>query len=117
MFQQCPFSKVLRALAPMPLPETVAGNTNLNPSAGALVFAIRTTGRTAGTWAATLQGSIDGSSWYDLSADWSVAGGPNGYRYIQPTRGVPPYLRLQFIPAGGFDGNVEVVARASARLA
>lgn len=117
MFQQCSFSKTLRTLAPLPLPENVTSSAGFNPSAGALVFAIRTTARTAGTWAATLQGSSDGTTWYDLSSDWSVAGGPNGYRYIVPTRGVPPYLRILLIPAGGFDGNVEVVARSSDRLA
>jgi hypothetical protein len=88
---------------------TMLGTRNLQRG---MAFLTTCALRTAGTVAVTLQQSYDaGVTWLDTSEVVSVTG--NGTFEIKVIRPVPTYLRLKFVPAGGFDGTIYCEIRSN----
>lgn len=114
MMTTCTFQVEALPLQTIPgIVRYIAPGGIFDQTAGATFFVFKVVGRTAGTITAELEGSGDGVTFYALPAAFSVLLDASGTRYIQPGRGIPKFLRVKLTPAGGFDGQLQVVIRSS----
>lgn len=78
------------------------------PDSDTLWLRFTTAGRTAGSVVCSLQGSLDGTTWYSITSGTTTLNA-NGIRYVNFDNlgAVPPYMRTVLTPTS-FDGTVEV---------
>ena len=70
------------------------------------------TGATVGNHQIFVEGSVDGTNWFELDNSGSAAGNsaPQVYIYDIDTKGIMPYMRLKFDPSGNWaDADLKVV--------
>jgi len=116
MFVHLSNAQTIRAAATIPLATTIEGSHLIDVDAGGLSGVFVTTGWTAGTCTMQAQGSVDGTTWFDLPADHAVTISGNGVAYLPFLRAIPKYVRFTATPGGGFDGVVRVDLRSDSAL-
>lgn len=109
MFTRLSASKSLRSATTLSGTATLDVGVVFADRVGGLGFTFTCTGGTVGTCSATVRGSIDGVTYFDVEA---VALPLSGTRYAIPNGPLPRYLRCVLTPAGGFDASVSVTLRA-----
>lgn len=106
MLQQCSARTTFRDAAVLGSAVSIvlSGATYLSDS---LFVCLNVAARTMGTVVVTFQGSLDGSTWFELSAALGTTLSANGLTSLPITGSFPRYLRVTLTPAGSFDGTLE----------
>ncbi len=74
--------------------------------------------RTTGSVTLSMEGSIDGTTWFDLGAGFGTSVASNGQLSLAPTNSgpMPRYQRIKMVPVASFDGTIGVEYHNSVRL-